>query len=103
MCECVFVCMCVNARMPNCLASDQYGTGMKKLMMPGMVRYRTMPRQSRIFLVWYRTETTDAGMPIPMLVSSMPMPSDAPLTSLDLFQSLTSSKNDVLHALKIYF
>ncbi len=92
------MCMCINAGMPNCLASDQYGTGMKKLMMPGMVRYRTMPRQYGIFLVLYRTETTDAGMPIPMLVSSMPMPSDAPLTSSDLFQSLTSSKNDVLHA-----
>jgi hypothetical protein len=63
--------------MPDCPASDQSGTGLKKLMMLGIVRYRTKPRQSGIFLVRYRTEIIDAGMPMPELVSSMPMPSYA--------------------------
>jgi hypothetical protein len=83
MCECVFMCvfvcvcvfMCINAGMPNCPASDQSGTGRKKLTMPGLVRYRTKPRQSGIFLVRYRTGIIDAGMSMPALVSTMPMPS----------------------------
>ncbi len=76
-CECVFVCVfvCINAGMPDCPASEQSGTGMKKLTMPGQVRYRTKPRQSGICLVWYRTEIINAGMPMPALVSWMPMPS----------------------------
>ncbi len=76
-CECVFVCVFVyiNAGMLDCPASDQSGTGMKKLTMPGQVQYRTKPRQSVIFLVRYRTESIDAGMPMPALVSWMPMPS----------------------------
>jgi hypothetical protein len=61
--------------MPVCPASDQSGTGLEKLTLLGIVRYRTKPRQSGIFLVWYRTEIIDAGMPMPALVSSMPMPS----------------------------
>jgi hypothetical protein len=99
MCECVFVCegvfvcvfVCINAGMPNCPASDQSGTGLKKLTMPGLVRYRTKPRQSGIFLVRYRTKPRqsgiflvryqtgiiDARMPMPALVSSMLMPSYA--------------------------
>jgi hypothetical protein len=72
---CVFVC--INAGMPDCLANDQSGTGLKKLTMPGIIRYRTKPRQSGIFLVQYRTEIIDAGMPMPALVSLMPMPSYA--------------------------
>jgi hypothetical protein len=78
---CVFVCMhvfvCINAGMLNCPASDQSGTGLNKLTMLGLVRYRTKPRQSGIFLVWYRTGIIDAGMPMPALVFSMPMPSYA--------------------------
>jgi hypothetical protein len=31
--------------------------------------------QSGIFLLWYVTEMTDAGMPMPALVLRMPMPS----------------------------
>jgi hypothetical protein len=46
-------------------------------MMPGIVQYWTKPRQSGIFLVRYRIEIIDAGMPMPALVSSMPMPSYA--------------------------
>jgi hypothetical protein len=61
--------------MPDCPASDQSVTGLKKLKMPGMVQYQTKLRQSGIFLVRYRTEIIDAGMPMPALVSSMLMPS----------------------------
>jgi hypothetical protein len=69
--------MCINAGMPDCPASNQSATGMKKLTMLGQVRYRTKPRQSGIFIVRYRTEIIDAGMPMPALVSWMPMPSYA--------------------------
>jgi hypothetical protein len=72
---CVFVFVCINAGMRECPASDQSGTGIKKLMMLGQVRYRIKPRQSGIFLVRYRTDIIDAGMPMPALVSRMPMPS----------------------------
>ncbi len=58
-------------------ASDQSCTGLKKLTTPGIVRYWTKPRQSGIFLVRYRTEIIDGGMPMPALVFSMPMPSYA--------------------------
>jgi hypothetical protein len=51
--------------------------GMKKLTMPEQVRYWTKPMQSGIFLVLYRYKIMDAGMPMPALVSSMPMPSYA--------------------------
>jgi hypothetical protein len=61
--------------MLDCPAFDQSGTGLKKLTMPGIVRYRTKPRQSGIVIVWYRTEIIDAGMPMPVLVSLIPMPS----------------------------
>ncbi len=80
-CECVFVCVfvfvCIRmfVWMLDCTASDQSGTRMKKLTMSGQVRYRTKPRQYGIFLVRYRTEIIDAGMPMPALVSRMPMPS----------------------------
>jgi hypothetical protein len=50
-CECVFLCefVCINAGLPDCPASDQSGTGMKKLTIPGMVRFWTKPRQSGFF------------------------------------------------------
>ncbi len=68
-CECVsvFVFVCINAGMPDCPALDQSGTGMKILMMPGQVRYRTKPRQSGIFLVRYRTEVIDADAVVSFL------------------------------------
>jgi hypothetical protein len=47
----------------------------KKLTMPEQVQYRTKLTQTGIFLVRYRTKIRDAGMPMPALVSSMPMPS----------------------------
>jgi hypothetical protein len=49
----------------------------KKITMPEQVRYRTKLTQSGIFLVRYRTKIRHAGMPMPALVSSMPMPSYA--------------------------
>jgi hypothetical protein len=49
----------------------------KKLTMPGSIRYRIKPTKSGFFLVWYRHEIMDAGMPMPELVSSVPMPSFA--------------------------
>jgi hypothetical protein len=52
--------------MPDCPASSQSGTGMKKTMLE-LVRYRTNPIQSGIFLVRYRIKLTDAGMPMPAL------------------------------------
>ncbi len=58
--------------MPDCPAS-----GLKKLTMPKPVQYRTKLTQSGIFLVRYRTKIRDAAMPMPALVSSMPMPSYA--------------------------
>jgi hypothetical protein len=43
----------------------------KKPTMPTPVRYpHAVPT---FFLFWYRTETMDAGMPMPALVSSMSM------------------------------
>jgi hypothetical protein len=50
---------------------------MKKLTMLGMVRHQTKLRQSGNFLVWYQAEIIDARMPMPALVSLMPMPSYA--------------------------
>ncbi len=61
--------------MPDRPAPSQSGTGLKKLMMPDQVRYRTKLTQFGIFLVQYRTIIWDAGMPMPALVSSMLMPS----------------------------
>jgi hypothetical protein len=46
----------------------------KKLTIPEQVRYRTKLTQSGIFVVQYRTKSRDAGMPMPALVFSMPMP-----------------------------
>jgi hypothetical protein len=72
MCECMFVC--VNARMPNCPASDQSGTRMNRTKdtRTGPVPYQTKLTQFGIFLVRYRTKILDARMPMPELVSSMP-------------------------------
>jgi hypothetical protein len=47
--------------MPDCPASDQSSTEMKKLTTPGLVRYQIKPRQFGIFLVRYQTDIVDAG------------------------------------------
>jgi hypothetical protein len=72
LCPCLCTCTytCRNAGMPDCPASGQSGTGLKKLTMPEQVQYRTKIR--------------DAGMPMPALVSSMPMPSSASIQELTL-------------------
>jgi hypothetical protein len=44
----------------------------KQLTLPKPVKYQS---KLTIFLVRYRTEIMDDGMPMPALVSSMPMPS----------------------------
>ncbi len=50
--------------MPDCPASGQSGTGLKKkLTKPEQVRYRTKLTQSGICLLRYRTKIRDAGMP----------------------------------------
>ncbi len=49
----------------------------KKLTMLELVWYRTKLTQSGIFLVRYQMKIWDAGMPMPALVSSVPMPSYA--------------------------
>jgi hypothetical protein len=81
----VCVYKCWNAELSS-IRSVRYR--IEKLTMPGLVQYRTKPRQFVIFLVWYRTGIIDAaGMPMPVLVSSMPMPSSA-----DKTQKLISEK-----------
>jgi hypothetical protein len=48
--------------------------------MPEVVRYRIKKTQFGIFLIRYRTEMMDAGVPIPVLVFWMPMPTYAYLS-----------------------
>ncbi len=65
-------CVYINGGMPDCPASGQSGTGMKKITMPEQVRYRPKPTH---FLVRYRCKIMEAVMPMPALVSSsMQMP-----------------------------
>jgi hypothetical protein len=69
------VCVCINSGMLDCLASDQCGTGMKKLMMR-----KPDPVQEQADAVWHflvrnQTEIMNPGMPMPELVSLMLMPS----------------------------
>jgi hypothetical protein len=56
-------------------------------MMPEQVRYRNKRTSSGIFLVWYRNKIMDAGMPMPALVSSMPMPSYAQTTEQEFHEA----------------
>jgi hypothetical protein len=74
-CICIYIYIYVNAGMSDSLTSSQSSTRMKKLTLSEQVRYRPKPTQSSISLVQYRNKIMDAGMP--MLVSSMPMPSYA--------------------------
>ncbi len=74
---CVFVVVFINAGMPDCPSSDQSGTGIKKTNDAGTGPVPDQGKAVRHFLVRYRTEIIDAGMPMPALVSWMPMPSYA--------------------------
>jgi hypothetical protein len=53
----------------------------KKLTMLELIQYHDRPTQSDIFGPYW-TEIIDVGMPKPLLVSSMPMPSYAITTML---------------------
>jgi hypothetical protein len=53
--------------MPDYPASRQSGTGMKKLTMPDLFRYRNKETHSGILLVWYWTEMTDADAGVSFL------------------------------------
>ncbi len=66
--------MYINVEMPDCPACGQSSTGLKKLMMPEQVLYRTKLSQFGIFLVWYLTKIQGAGMPMPGLFSLVSMP-----------------------------
>jgi hypothetical protein len=63
-----------NTGMPDCPASGQFGTELKKLTMPELVWYRNKATQSGLFLVGYRIEMKDVGILLPALVFWMPMP-----------------------------
>jgi hypothetical protein len=65
---CMFVFVCINARMPDCPASDQCGTGKKKTNHAGTGPVPDQTKAVWHFLVRYRTEIIDAGMPMPALV-----------------------------------
>ncbi len=76
----VYVNIHVHIEMPECRTVRHPVSPVpdwKKLTMPEQVQYRTKLTQSGIFLVRYRTKSWDAGMSMPALVSSMPMPSYA--------------------------
>jgi hypothetical protein len=89
-CQCCILCQCfmsmsmsmyIYVEMPECRTVQHLVSPVpdwKKLAMPEQVRYRTKVTQSGIYLVRYlikMTKIRDAGMPMPALVSSMPMPS----------------------------
>ncbi len=55
-----------NAGMPDSPASDQFSTGMDKMMMPETVRYQNKRTPSSTEMPWYLTEIQDdTGMPMP--------------------------------------
>ncbi len=89
--------------MPDCLASDQSGTRMKKLTMPGQVQYQTKPSQSCIFLVLYRTKIIDAVMPMPALVFWMPMLSYAYIQGVIWIKCAGQNKFNTHHIKIDYF
>ncbi len=86
-CQCCILCQCfmsVSMSMYICVEMPECRTvrhpvspvpDWNKLTMPEKVRYQTKLSQSGLFLVRYWTKIRDAGMPMPALVSSMPMPS----------------------------
>ncbi len=108
----------INAGMPDCPASGQYGTGMKKTNDAGRNRSGTGLSWSSPAFFWSGTGIK-LWMPMPAIVSSMPMPSYAvpyvfqvrtrimiqipdylmwsdppllPLTSFNIFESMLSSQ-----------
>jgi hypothetical protein len=61
----MFVFVCINAGMPDCPASDQSGTGMKKTNDAGTGPVPDQANAVRHFLVWHWTTIIDTGMPMP--------------------------------------
>jgi hypothetical protein len=93
-CLCQYPCTYIE--MPECWTVRHLVSPVpdwKKLMMPEQVRYRTKLTQSGIFLARYRTKIWDAGMPMPVLVSSMPMPSYCMLITHSILSSPTTILN----------
>jgi hypothetical protein len=62
--------------MPDCPASCQYDTGLEKTNDAGTSPVPEWSDVVRHFLVRYRNEMMDAGMPMTALVFWMPMPDD---------------------------
>jgi hypothetical protein len=60
--------------MPDRPASSQSGTGLKKTNDAGTGAVPEQNDAVRHFLLRYRTEMTDTGIPMPALVFWMPMP-----------------------------
>jgi hypothetical protein len=74
----VIVRACMRVRVYKCRNAGLFGNRSVrycKLMMPGLVQYQTKLMKSGLFLVRYWMEIMNAGMPMPALVCSMPMPS----------------------------
>ncbi len=73
----ILICICINTIYKYWTIRHRVGPvpEWKKLTMPEQVLYRTKPMQSGIFLVRYWNKIMDAGVPMPVLVSLMPMPS----------------------------
>jgi hypothetical protein len=67
----------LTAGMPDCPASSQSGTRLRKTNDAGTDLVPELNDAARHFLMKYRTEMTDAGMPMPALVLRMPMPTYA--------------------------
>ncbi len=82
-CQCCMsmsISMYISTEMPECQTVRHLVSPVldwKKLTMLEQVRHRSKLTQSGICFVLYRTKIRDAGMPMPALDSSMPMPSYA--------------------------
>ncbi len=74
----------------------------EKLTMPKPFRYRTKLTQSGIFLVRDRTKIRDAGMPMPALVSSMPMPSYGPSRPVMVTSKICLKSNSGIPRFKLH-
>jgi hypothetical protein len=88
----VRVYKCPNARLSG-IQSVWYRTG--KTNDAGNSPVPDQAKAVRHFLVRYRTEIIDAGMPMPALVSSMAMP------SYEYFSAATFSSTDLLRFLSL--
>ncbi len=82
----MFLLECRTVRHPACPELE-----LIKMLMPGAVRYRNKGIQSGTGMLRYRTEMSDAGMPMPAALVSMPLPAalvSPPMPSYDRNTSL---------------